>query len=162
LDEIRRMKVALNRRTIVLGLPLIGAAPLGFVAAKNVREISGALTGDNYGGFEAFLLDSLESIVGLKIGVTVNDQDTEGNLSAYERENQFTIYRAGAGEVAELVFNDSYEVDGGECRIDGFFSVSQAGMHGGVATLLLESDDAPDGAKIEEFDIDNLPAGIQN
>jgi hypothetical protein len=60
------------------------------------------------------------------------------------------------------VFNDGYEVSGGNCRIDGFFSVSAAGMHSGVATLLLASDDAPKGARIEDFDIDNLPAGIQN
>jgi hypothetical protein len=156
------MKAALNRRTVVFGLPLIGATPLGFVAAKNVSEISGALTIDNYAGFEAFLLDSVESIIGLKIGVAVNDEDADGNLSAYERDDQFTIYRPGAGELAELVFNDGYEVSGNDCRIDGFFSVSSAGMQGGVATLLLESDEAPDGARIEGFDIDNLPAGIQN
>ena len=156
------MKVALNRRTVVFGLPLMGAAPLSFAADKNVNEISGALTGDNYGGFEQFLLDSLEAIVGLKIDVVVNANDRDGELSAYEREEQFTIYRPGEGQIAELVFNDGYEVSGSNCRIDGFFSVSAAGMHGGVATLLLASDDAPKGARIEEFDIDNLPAGIQN
>jgi hypothetical protein len=156
------MKFAPNRRTIVFGLPLIGAAPLRFAAGQNVREVSGALTNDNYGGFEAFLLDSLESIVGLKIDVAVNDQDTDGDLSAYERDNQFTVYRPGPDQDAELVFNDGYELSGSNCRIDGFFSVSAAGMQGGVTTLLLASDDAPDGAKVEEFDIDNLPAGIQN
>jgi hypothetical protein len=156
------MKVALNRRTVVFGLPLVGAAPLGFAAGKNINEISGALTGDNYGGFEQFLLDSLEAIVGLKIDVAVNANDRDGELSAYEREGQFTIYRAGEGQSAELVFNDGYEVSGSNCRIDGFFSLSPAGMHGDIATLLLETDEAPKGARVEEFDIDNLPAGIQN
>jgi hypothetical protein len=156
------MTIALNRRTIVLGLPLIGAAPLTFAAGQKVRQVSGSLTGDNYAGFEAFLLDSVETTIGLKVGVAVNDQDADGVVSAYEREQQFTIYRSGPAHLAELVFSDGYEVDGQTCRLDGFFSVSAAGLHGGVATLLLAADEAPDGSQIEELDIDNLPAEIQN
>jgi hypothetical protein len=156
------MTLALNRRTVVLGLPLIGAAPLRFVPGQTVKEVSGSLTDDNYSGFEAFVLDSMESVVGLKIDVAVNAHDADGAVSAYERDGQFTIYRAGSGQDAELVFDDGFVVNGNSCRIDGFFSVSTAGMHGDVATVLMESDEAPDGATVEDFDIDNLPAGIQN
>jgi hypothetical protein len=156
------MTIALNRRTIVLGLPLIGAAPLTFAAGQNVRQVSGRVTNGNYRGFEAFLLDSLDSTIGLKITVAVNDEDSDGVVSAYEREEQFTIYRPGPDQLAELVISDGYEVDGHTCRLDGFFSISASGMHEGVATLLLAADEAPDGAQIEDFDIDKLPTETQN
>jgi hypothetical protein len=156
------MNAALNRRTVVFGLPLVGAAPLGFVAGQSVSVISGALTDDNYAPFEAFLLDALDEIVGLKLEVVINDQETDGAVSAYEREGQFTIYRPGAEQVAELVFGDGYAVNGDSCSIDGFFSVTPAGMHGAIATLLLASDELPKGARVDDYDIDNLPAGIQN
>jgi hypothetical protein len=106
---------------------------------KKIYNVSGDITPSSYKGFEQFLLNSLDTIVGLKVSFPANEY-TPGVVVAGANDGQFVAYFSGAGE-SEIVAVEGFQFLHGAYVFDGFFVVKSGGVHQGTVSLSLQKTD---------------------
>jgi hypothetical protein len=157
------MTPGLDRRTVVVGLPLaailIFLAPVEPTAAKQnqVVRVSGDVTAANYHALAAMLSDSFDKVVGLNLSFGEDDGYEEGKLSAYEDGDLFVAYVPGPDNDTQISANGGYALKDGAYVFDGFYEVVYGGMGQGIVAISLEKTKAPAGS-VQDVDIDSLKA----
>ena len=154
------MTAWLDRRALLACAPLAALA-FGGAAAETFRRVDGAVTYDNYPGLEAFLFEAIDTSIGLNITFQANAAETEGAVSAHERDGQFVAHRHGPDE-AKILVDDGFVLQDGIYIVDGFYAVSPGGVHSGIPDILLKSAQPPDGAGYQDIDIDSLQSEISD
>ncbi len=135
------MTIRLHRRAFmaVAFLPaLVNQAEAG---QAKIYVVNGEISKLDYKGFEQFLLNSLDTVIGLKINVASSPDYNEGELSADTNNGQFVAYIAGPNNESEVVATDGFQYLHGDYVFDGFFVVKSGGMHQGVISLSLQKTD---------------------
>ncbi|RIX99234.1 hypothetical protein D3218_15830 [Aureimonas flava] len=123
-----------TRRALFLAAALGCLAVPALAAQDRILRVEGALTARTYPGLEAFLSNSVGTIVGLDIRA---DADQEG-LSASTDGGRFVAYRPGSGSETEIVADGGFGFQHGAVTLEGFFSVKDGGMNQGIVSLFLE------------------------
>ena len=135
----------MDRRQVLKAIAAIGIAfPIAARAEQvQVLRVNGVLNARTYRGFEAFLFNSLDTVVGLKISVDIAEGSADGTVSAgVSSDGQFVAYLVG-GKDSEIVGQAGFTQSRGSVLFDGFFIVKSGGMHQGIESLFLEkADDA--------------------
>lgn len=108
---------------------------------SKIYVVNGDITNQEYKGFEQFLFNSLDTVIGLKISFTLNTDYKVGELSADANNGQFVAYLTGPNNESEIVATEGYQYLHGDYVFDGFFIVKSGGMHQGVISLYLQKTD---------------------
>ncbi|GGD32784.1 hypothetical protein GCM10011335_39700 [Aureimonas glaciei] len=155
----------LDRRT------LLGAVLLTMVGAPvqaelpSVLRVSGDVTAESYKGLETFLLNSMDTVVGLKISFPQSESVETGDLNASADDGKFVAYLSGPDSETEIVANEGFSFQHGSHIFDGFFVVKSGGMNQGIISLFLEPADEASvllsGAPVKDISIDRLDPTIR-
>lgn len=150
----------LDRRAL-LGTVLLTAVGMPALAAPApILRVGGAVTAANYTGLEAFLFNSLDTVVGLKVAFPQGDTQEAGGLDAGESEGRFVAHLAGPGGESEIVADKGFSFQHGSYVFDGFFVVKSGGMNQGIISLYLDRADESavllSGVPITDIRIDRL------
>ncbi len=108
---------------------------------SKVYLVSGSITASNYKGFEQFLFNSMDTIIGLKVDFAANENASDGEVSANATDNQFVAYLSVSNAESEIVATENFQYLHGDFVIDGFFVVKSGGMHQGTISLYLQKTD---------------------
>lgn len=142
-------------------LPLLAASAFPSEAKSKVFRVNGAVTPKNFKGLEAFLLNSMDTVIGLRIRFEASEDPVSASLS----DGKFVAYLSGEDAQSEIVANKGFVSQHGGYDFDGFFVVKSGGMHQGIISLFLDAAaDATvllSGAKIIDVDINRLRADIR-
>jgi hypothetical protein len=136
------------------------AADVASAGQAKVYLVNGPITTSNYKGFEQFLFNSMDTIIGLKVDFSANENASEGEVFADATDNQFVAYLIGANRESEIVATENFQYLHGNFVVDGFFVVKSGGMHQGVVSLYLQKTDEAQvrlsSAKILQIQADRL------
>jgi hypothetical protein len=155
------MRARLARRALLACAPLVVLTLGGAVAQESFQRVNGAVTYDNYPGLEAFLFEAIDMKVGLNITFQANSTETEGIVTAHERDGQFVAHRHGPDQ-AKILVDDGFVLQDGTYVVDGFYAVSPGGVHSGIPDIMLKSERLPEGASYQDIDIDSLQSEISD
>ncbi len=123
-----------TRRTLLVAALVLALAPPASARQDQILRVEGALTAQTYPGLEAFLSNSIDTIVGLDIRADAGG----AGLSVSTEGDRFVAYRLGPGSETEIVADDGFGFQHGSVTLEGFFSVKYGGMNQGIVSLFLE------------------------
>ena len=106
-----------------------------------IYTVNGEITKSDYKGFEQFLINSLDSVIGLKVYFLADSSDVQGELSVGANNGQFVAYINGDVAESEIVATEGFQFLHGDYVFDGFFIVKSGGMHQGIISLYLQKTD---------------------
>jgi hypothetical protein len=156
----------MNRRSILLAS--LGILTLGSPShsAEKVYRVNGHVTPKNVRGFQVFLLNSVDAIVGLKVHFSADNRHGPGIVTAEADNGSFVSYMAGNDAEVEIFAKDGFEYRSGDYVFDSFYLVKYGGMHQGIHTVSLnrmeESSVLLSGLKVADIEIDRLNPSIRN
>jgi hypothetical protein len=137
--------------------------PAAAAAADPIYKVRGTVTSSNFAGLASFMLNSVDSIVGLGLFIPANDSFGKGIVTTDSGE-MLAIF--GKGYDVEIAVSSGYFYRSGNFVLDGFFLAKYGGIHQGTQSVGLSATDESavllSGRKIKELDIDRLKAGIRN
>jgi hypothetical protein len=135
------------------------------VAANRIYRVAGTVTADNFGGLQAFLLNSTDEIVGLKVHFPAEARYGAGIVTAEDREGRFAAFMAESDPSVEVFARDGYFYRSGDFIFDSFYLVKYGGIHQGTQSVSLnpiaESDVLLSGRKVTEVEIGKLNSKIR-
>ncbi|MGE0282272.1 MAG: hypothetical protein AB7P20_16900 [Rhizobiaceae bacterium] len=153
----------IDRRGLLAAFALTPLAST-FVRAEDaaIYRVGGTVTTKNFPGFAAFMMNSVDEFVGLKLIVPAMNTG-EGSLSSEETDGSLSIWQQG-GDV-NLHFSSGYRKQGDAYYFDGFYQVKYGGMHQGInglglmpaRTMDVEAANKP----VKDIDIGRLPADLK-
>lgn len=124
-----------------------------------VYRVGGIATAKNFPDLAAFMMNSVDQFVGLKLIVPATNAG-DGSLSSEEADGSVSIWRQG-GDV-NMHFSSGYRKQGDAFYFDGFYQVKYGGMHQGINGLGLTPARTMDveaaGKPVKDIDIDRLHA----
>jgi len=127
-----------------------------------IYRVGGTATEKNFPGLAAFMMNSVDQFVGLKLIVPATNSG-EGSLSSEEADGALSIWQQG-GDV-NLHFSSGYRKQGVAYYFDGFYQVKYGGMHQGINGLGLTPARTMDveaaGKPVKDIDIDRLRADVK-
>ncbi|KQT44387.1 hypothetical protein ASG43_13610 [Aureimonas sp. Leaf454] len=154
----------MRRRTLLAAL--LGAAllaPSARAEEKSVLKVEGTVTAKTFAGLDAFLSNSLDTVVGLKLRLEPAEGSSPGSLVVRREGDLLLAYLVG-GE-SQISAREGVGFQNGAEVIDGFFVVKDAGFNQGIASLFLEkAEDAAvllSGAPVTILDIERLDPAIR-
>ncbi|KQT71570.1 hypothetical protein ASG54_18910 [Aureimonas sp. Leaf460] len=110
-----------------------------------VLRVEGVLDAQTYRGFEAFLFNSMDRVVGLDIRVEIAEDTGPGSIEAgVSPDGKFVAYLVD-GKDSEIVAQEGFVRSRGSVIFDGYFVVKSGGLHQGIESLFLD--------KIEEASV---------
>lgn len=144
-------------------LGLLASAPFWAGAARAedtfIYRVRGTISAGNFGGLAAFMMNSVDQFVGLRLAAPVGKN---GELFAEESDGVLSIWRRG-GDV-NLAFSSGFRKVAKAYSLDGFYRVSYGGMHQGINGLGLApatlADIEKTGKPVKELDIGRLRPGL--
>lgn len=147
-------------------LALAGAVGGGAFAAPLIYRVNGTVTDGNYPALEAFLSESTDAIVGLKLFFESEDGNRDGQVQAYQDGDMFVAYRAGPDMETEIVAMRGVGLRHGFHVFDGFYLVKYGGLNQGITSLSLQQVDEAQvllsGAEVKDIEIEKLdPASVK-
>ncbi|SKA05149.1 hypothetical protein [Consotaella salsifontis] len=155
----------LDRRRFLGSLAASCISSVALAQQQRVLRVNGEVTGRNYLGLEAFLFNSIDTVIGLKLRFHQNEDAGKGDVSASVDDGLFVAYLVGGGE-SEVTARQGFAEDRIYYAFDGFFVVKDAGMHQGITSLFLEKAEAASvllsGRKVKDIDIDRLNPAIRH
>ena len=131
----------IDRRNFLAIVPLLVSSTMALAKQSRVYVVNGEVDAKNYKGFEQFLFNSMDSVIGLKVNFLLNAAYQDGRMSANENNGQFVAYLAGPNSTSEVVATEGFQYLHGAYEFDGFFIVKSGGMHQGVISLYLQKTD---------------------
>lgn len=147
--------------TILASLSLLGMliAPVQ-AASVTITRVNGGVTDANFKGLDAFLSNSVDAVIGLKLSFPAEDQNRDGTVQAYKDGDLFISYLAGPETETQVSAESGYDFRHGEYVFDGFYLVKYGGIFQGITALALQPVDEAQvilsGAKINDIEIDSL------
>jgi hypothetical protein len=149
-----------SRRTFLISSPFVFSVSAAYARQSKIYSVTGEISAAGYKGFEQFLFNSLDTVIGLKVSFAAKENAGVGEVSASANERQFVAYLSGPGGESEIVANEGYQYLHGDYVFDGFFVVKSGGMHQGIISLFLDRTDEAQirlsNAKIVEIDAKRL------
>jgi hypothetical protein len=111
--------------------------------AKHLRHISGELTTANFDRFSEIIFDELDSVVGLDLYVTRDDDSgyKSGELRSSVEDGTLTVCKADDDGGAEILVNGNLSAQLAMWRANGFFLVKSGGMNQGIVSAGLSPVD---------------------
>lgn len=151
----------ITRRGILgLSIACLLSSKVANAGQSKVYLVNGFISASNYKGFEQFLFNSMDTIIGLKVDFSANENASEGEVSANATDNQFVAYLFVPNAESEIVATENFQYLHGNFVIDGFFVVKSGGMHQGTISLYLQKTDEAQvrlsSAKIVEIQANRL------
>ena len=128
----------LDRRALLGTMLLTTVGTPALAARPPILRVNGEVTAETYKGLEAFLFNSLDTIVGLKVSFPQDSSTDAGALSVSAEEGKFVAYVGGPDSESEMVANEGFSFQHGSYIFDGFFVVKSGGMHQGIVSLFLD------------------------
>lgn len=117
-------------------------------------RVGGTVTEQNFAALAAFMMNSVDQFVGLKLIVPAGD----GGISSEESDGELSIWQKG-GDV-NLHFTSGFRKQGEAYYFDGFYQVKYGGMHQGINGLGLTPARTMDveavGKPVKDIDIGSL------
>jgi len=121
-----------------------------------VDRVGGTVTEENFPALAAFMMNSVDQFVGLKLVVPAGD----GGIASEESDGELSIWQKG-GDV-NLHFTSGFRKQGEAYYFDGFYQVSYGGIHQGINGLGLTPARTMDveavGKPVKDIDISTLRA----
>jgi hypothetical protein len=150
----------LSRRTFLASSPFFYSVSIAHARQSKIYSVAGEITAASYKGFEQFLFNSLDTVIGLKVSFNGNEDANVGDVSAGANDGQFVAYLQGPGGESEIVAREGFQYLHGDYVFDGFFVVKSGGMHQGIISLFLDRTDEAQvrlsNARIVEIDARRL------
>jgi hypothetical protein len=150
----------ISRRILLVCWPFFFSGSVAHARQKKIYSVTGEITAAGFKGFEQFLFNSLDAVIGLKIAFAANEDANAGDLSASQKNGQFVAYLSGPGGESEIVATEGFQYLHGDYVFDGFFVVKSGGMHQGIISLYLARTDEAQvrlsSARIVELDAKRL------
>jgi hypothetical protein len=155
----------LDRRTLLGTLLLTTVGTSVRAAQASILRVNGEVTAKSYKGLEVFLMNSLDTLVGLKVSFPQSDSSEPGALTASADGGKFIGFVAGPGSETEMVADAGFAFQHGSFVFDGFFVVKSGGMHQGIVSLYLDKADESavllSGTPVKDISIDRLDPTIR-
>ena len=150
----------LSRRAFLVSIPFVLSVSAAHARQNKIYSVTGEITAAGYKGFEQFLFNSLDTVIGLKVWFAANENADAGDVSATANDGQFVAYLSGPGGKSEIVAREGFQYLHGDYVFDGFFVVKSGGMHLGIISLFLDRTDEAQvrlsNARIVEIDSKRL------
>lgn len=148
-----------GRRTLLKSLPLavalLAALPGAQAAEAYIPRVGGEVKAQDFNALADLAMQSLNSVVGLKISVAEGEHD---GLVAEEKGGLLILYMRGGN--VELSFPSGYRKDKDRFFFDGFYGATYAGKHQGISGVHLAPARTMDveaiGKPVKEFAVSDL------
>ena len=155
----------LDRRTLLGTVLLTSVGTPALAARAPILRVNGEVTAATYKGLEAFLFNSLDMLVGLKVSFPQGESTDVGELNVSAEDDKFVAYLAGPESESEMVANKGFSFQHGSYVFDGFFVVKSGGMHQGIVSLFLDQAEESavllSGVRVRDIQIGRLDPTIR-